>query len=176
MSDGSTASSGPWAAVFPVTQGVTYYLQVASNQFTPPDAAKLTLRVVAGSPPANDVFPGKNITSLPFTETVDTIFATLDAGEPSLLGGTVWYSYTGPPGGATVQADTLDTPFSSGLAVKDEETRGIPGGERGTSLQCDSGQVTVFFVRPGETVWIQAGSRGFPGPRGQLGACRFSTS
>jgi len=165
---GSTSSAGQWAAVFRVKAGVTYYLQVASSQFDPPYAAKLTLRVAAGSPPANDIFPGAAITALPFSDVVDTTFATVDAGEPSVLGGTIWYSFTGPAGGATMQADTLGTSFPSGLAVKDAETRDIPGAGRGTSVQCGTAQVTGFYVRPGETVWIQAGSQGFPGPRGQL--------
>jgi hypothetical protein len=168
VADGSTSSTGQWAAVFRVKAGVTYYLQVASNQFDPPYAAKLTLRLAAGSPPANDLFPGPAITTLPFSDVVDTAFATVDAGEPSLLGGTVWYSFTGPAGGATMQADILATSFASGFAVKDAETRDIPGAGRGTTVQCGTAQVTVFYVRAGETVWIQAGSQGFPGPRGQL--------
>src|SRR3972149_10853946 len=51
----------------------------------------------AAAAPPNDDFPGTTISSLPFTDTVDTAGATDEPGEPfcgANLGLAVWYSYT----------------------------------------------------------------------------------
>jgi hypothetical protein len=69
-------------ASFHAAAGETYYIQVAGFLF-PNEPANLHISVDVGHPPANDNYgtPGE-ITSLPFSDSVDTRDATTEFGEP----------------------------------------------------------------------------------------------
>jgi hypothetical protein len=139
--------------------------------FAFPDGGTLTLLIHSAPPPLNDLFPGATITTLPFYDAVDTHFATVDRGEPSILAGTVWYSFTAPER-MTVAADTWESNFIAGFALVTADTMDIPGGsDRGTHDLCDGGRVAsrVFTIEAGEHVWFQVGGRGpQPAERGRL--------
>jgi hypothetical protein len=135
------------------------------------EAGTAALLIHASPPPPNDVFPGATITELPFYDVVDTHYATVDPGEPSLLAGTVWYTFTAPEA-MTLAADTWDSNFRAGIALVTPDTLHLPGGsDRGTFELCDEGRVAsrTFNIAAGETVWFQVGGRGpQPSERGRL--------
>jgi hypothetical protein len=86
---------------FSAHAGQTYYLQAGGFPYSS-SSGNLSLAVQVGIPPANDDFAGATtVTSLPFTDTVDTLTATAELGDPapscvygSPLTQTIWYRYT----------------------------------------------------------------------------------
>ena len=73
-------------------------------------------------PPANDAFAtATSIASLPFTDSLSTVGATTEPGEPSPPcapdgRSTVWYSFT-PAADVTIAADTVGSNFNTVLAA-----------------------------------------------------------
>jgi len=78
--------------------GDTYYVQVGRTPWTSGGVLGLSINVVP--PPPNDAFAdARSIGSLPYSDTVDMLASTLEAGEPTPSGlgafqGTAWWSFT----------------------------------------------------------------------------------
>ncbi len=113
--------------------------------------------LAAGLP--NDDFANATIiSSLPFSDTVDTTTATTEPGEPA--GGcgltpaqTAWYSIT-PASNIAVQIGTTADTFSSLFFIYLQTGTGFDGL---ASLGCP-GQSGTFHLFAGKTYYIQAGS------------------
>lgn len=113
--------------------------------------------LAAGLP--NDDFANATvISSLPFSDTVDTTTATTEPGEPTggcglIPAQTVWYSFT-PTSNIAVQIDTSGDTFNSVFFIYEQTATGFGGL---VSLGCfgNSGAVHLFA---GKTYYIQAGS------------------
>jgi PKD repeat protein len=79
--------------------GSTYYIQAGSVS---PGPAQLELHATPIPPPPNDALAdARAIGPLPYSDTVNMISSTLEAGEPAPPGfspfiGTAWYSFTAP--------------------------------------------------------------------------------
>ena len=112
----------------------------------------------AASPPSNDKIGGATlVSSLPFTDTVDTTAATTDAtdaqanqscGAPH-TNNSVWYKFTASKGDTTLSVDTTGSDFSSGVLI----ATGKPGSL--TTRSC--GPVsTLAAVSPGTTYYVMA--------------------
>lgn len=105
---------------FSVQAGTTYYIQ-AGNIFESDGDLRVNLAEVP--PPPNDDFSNATpFTDLPFSDSVDTAGASLQAGEPTPscvspgdLTGTVWYAFT-PAASGSVSA-RIDAPFSTAVAA-----------------------------------------------------------
>jgi hypothetical protein len=168
VADGSTSSVGRFAVTFRVVAGETYRLQVTAITSTPgaPAAGRYEMRIIPGEPPTNDVFPGSEVREVPFRTSIDTTFATIDPGEASTSGSTVWFQWQAP--GGTYVADTFGSAFPARLAVKDSTLLDVPGGSRGIPEICQGQARVVFDAAAGEQLWFQVGSAGFPGLTGEL--------
>lgn len=162
---GSPPSAGGFALTLRTTAGETYHVQVTSTAPSP-GGGLYQMRILPGEPPANDVFPGRAILAVPFHMSIDTTFATVDPGEASTFGSTVWFEWRASAG--TYVVDTIGSNFPAFLTVKDASLLDVPGGSRGTSTSCVGQALTVFEVAAGEQLWFQAGGQGFPGAVGQL--------
>jgi hypothetical protein len=104
----------PWDGshnTFSVEAGKTYYVQ-AGSAYGSSGTLSLTMEVVP--PPSNDdFFDATVISSLPFSDSVDTSAGSVEQSEPipscSYTGqpaGTIWYQYT-PPSDGWVSATTF---------------------------------------------------------------------
>jgi len=143
-------------AVFHAQGGVTYYFQAGSASF-PAETGNLTLNLREGEPPANDDFPGTTITSLPFTDTVDTTFATFQADEHSVLGPTVWYNYM-PTADIELWADTLESDFRARISLQDFRGHS-PSGVDQEYMECEIFDQGLFYrAKAGETIYFQIGA------------------
>jgi PKD domain-containing protein len=144
--------NGQSSATFTVAAGKTYYLQAGG--FFSYSTGTLSLSVQAIPPPPNDNFASATpVTSLPFSDNIDTTAATAEPGEPfpcGSTGGTAWYSYT-PSQTGSVTA-TAPAPFSVQLAA-------YTGGSLGslTSVGCRYGNLTIH-VDSGMTYHFQVGA------------------
>jgi hypothetical protein len=112
----------------------------------------------AATPPSNDRINGATlVSSLPFTDTVDTTAATTDAtdaqankscGAPH-TNNSVWYKFTAGKDITSLSVDTTGSDFSSGVLI----ATGKPGSL--TTRSC--GPVsTLATVSPGTTYYILA--------------------
>ena len=116
----------------------------------------LTTEVFA-QPPSNDDFDNATvISSLPFSDTINTEEATTAADDPSEScfgeSHTVWYSFT-PDEDVTIHANTLGSEFDTSLSVHT--------GSRGSlnTLHCSTGPL-IFEATAGETYYFMIGSFG----------------
>jgi hypothetical protein len=142
-------------AVFAATGGVTYHFQVGVGNY-PPQTGVLRLTLSEGTPPENDDFPGTTITSLPFSDTVDTTFATSD-GQVSVIGPTVWYHYT-PDEDVELWADTLDSDHRAMVDLRDFEGN-QPSGVDQEYQRCEIIDQGLFYrAKAGETIYFQIGA------------------
>jgi len=134
--------------VFAMSAGMT--LAFATSGFVATAAA--------AAPPSNDRIAGATVvSSLPFTDTVDTTAATTDADDAQLnlscgaphTNNSVWYKFTAGPSDTLLVVDTTGSNFSSGVII----AAGTPG-----SLQTQAcGPVsTRAAVSPGTTYYILA--------------------
>lgn len=123
--------------------------------------------------PSNDDFANRtSITSLPFAESLNTMEATDEAGEPhpSCVHAekNVWYAYT-PGVDAVLQADTFGSDFDTGLVIWTGDSLGSL-----TQVACndDSGSGlesrVIFSASAGDTYLFQVG-----GSDGESGALSF---
>ena len=102
---------------FQAEAGQTYLFQVGGFPFGGRAAGKLAFNVDVGMPPANDDFAGATITSLPFSDSVETTTATIEPDEPAPSCGfgepasTVWYNFT-PDTDTILLADTIGSEFT----------------------------------------------------------------
>lgn len=132
--------------------------------------APLSAGVAVAVPPDNDDFDTARVVStVPFTDTVDTTEATSAADDPEPecvgTGRTVWYSFT-PSTNARVAADTFGSDYDTTLSVYT--------GSRGdlTELACNDDAESLqsrvtFDAVAGETYFLMAGSF-FAEPSGVL--------
>jgi hypothetical protein len=144
---------------FAVQAGKTYYVQ-GGKSFGGGGNLRVNVRLVP--PPANDDFANATVVgSLPYSASVDTTGATIEAGEPTpcygALLGSVWYAFTPSVSGsysATSSAyfNTQTSVYSgSGLNSLD------PIGCRAY------GQPVTFHADAGTTYYIQLGGGGGSG-------------
>jgi hypothetical protein len=103
-----------------LTAGTTYYFQVGGFSG---ETGNLVFNVapLVGPLPENDNFANATIiASLPFTDSLSTVGATTQPGEPSPPcapgGGTVWYSFT-PAADVSIAVDTLGSNFNTVLTA-----------------------------------------------------------
>ena len=156
----------PRALVFQAAAGVTYYLQVGSVSY-PPQTGTLTFNLSQGVAPPNDRFPGTTLIGLPFRDTVDTTFATVELSDATMFGAAVWYNYT-PGQDMTLVADTLGSDFQTQIAVDTTDELQYPGGSLGEFTECGQALRVVFEATAGTTYYFHVGGRGFPGETGTL--------
>src|SRR4051794_35336506 len=115
-----------------------------------------TAGVASAAVPANDTFAGRTtISSLPFTDTVDTSEATADADDAEVATAcefsgsheaSVWYSYS-PDTSREVRIDASGSSYTTGVGV----VIGSPGGFQ--RYICFSGS-SRFWLSPGETFHV----------------------
>jgi hypothetical protein len=120
-------------------------------------AALVLVAPAAAAPPANDTFAGAvTISTLPFSDTLDTTEATTDAddananancGAPATEA-SVWYAFT-PAASTGVSVDVSASDYSAGVIV----VTGSPGSF--SLVNCGPGSVG-FFASAGVTYYILA--------------------
>jgi Ca2+-binding RTX toxin-like protein len=157
--------------IFPVSAGITYYFQVSSAGATPGGTLVFHLTGATGGGAASDTYPPTTpITLLPFTATVDTTGATLQAGEPvppcvTAHGHSVWFAYT-PTTGATLTADTMGSNYDTVLTVY-QTTWASPLACNDNISTTDLDSRVTFTAIAGATYYFQVSSQG-TGPGGTL--------
>lgn len=133
-------------------------------------AAALTLPWAApasAAAPSNDIQANATaITSLPFSETVDTSEATTDAQDAALnaecgapaTNGSVWYSWTAPAGLDGVVVDVSASSFTAGALIAASDGQGgwnvVTCGPDATGTDVVAGQeylILAFSDNPGVT-------------------------
>lgn len=147
---------------FQATAGTTVFLMVASFGGSP--GGNLVLTVQEGAPPPpNDDFDSATVVPepLPFTDSLDTSFATTAPDDPSCegMGHTVWYSFT-PTADTRVSANTFGSDYDTTLSAYT--------GKRGalTQIACnDDAKGTLqsridFTATAGTTIFLMVGSFG----------------
>lgn len=136
-------------------------------------------KIINGDAPANDNCANAvAVTSCPFSDTKDTSGASTETGEPpscSVIGATVWYTYTNTSGSPVILTVSLcDSGFDTVLAVY--KANGGPCDFANfaevacndDAFNCGGGLLSMvtFAADPGATYKIQAG--GFDGDTGNL--------
>jgi PKD repeat protein len=113
----------------------------------------------SATPPINDNFGSATvITSLPFSDTVDTTEASTEPGEPqncALMNETVWYSFT-PTTPMVVEANVAAAILAS-VTVYQQTGSGFGGLSFVGCVINPSPQGVVFTAQPGTTYYLQAG-------------------
>lgn len=153
---------------FPADAGVTYVFQVDVLADEPPVGTTFTLASVA--PPPNDNFGDAiEISSLPFSDALDTVAATEEQREPvACIGGkfavpplaTVWYAFT-PEEDTVVVADTTGSDFDTVINVL------LPGDLGPISIGCASNRGALppsrvgFEAEAGQLYYFQVGGARF---------------
>jgi hypothetical protein len=112
------------------------------------------------APPPNDTFAGARvISSLPFSDALDTTQATTDQTDEQVASGcgvggalstsstSVWYAFT-PSTDESVNIDAGGSSYFIGLGV----VTGAPGSF--TTVQCSLSSTTSFVARSGETYYL----------------------
>jgi hypothetical protein len=136
----------------------------------------VTLLVLVGAgtsaalaaPPPNDAFVNATtITSLPFSDTQNTVEATTEPDDPDCYGNgpTVWYAFT-PGTNMRIAANTFGSDYDTTLSVY----TGGPGSFNQIACNDDAGSLqsrVVFDASAGETYFFMAGAF-FGGPGGNL--------
>jgi hypothetical protein len=117
-----SAGSGQSQVNFIATAGTTYFFMISQCCGSGgTGGGQVVFNVSAPAPPANDNFSGATqIPALPFSDTVDTTVATVQAGEPAPcnfppMAGSVWYAFT-PATSESVSA-SIDSSFLSVAAA-----------------------------------------------------------
>lgn len=143
------------SVVFKIQAGTTYYLQ-AGNLYQ--QGGSVQLRVQLVQPLPNDDFANAlPVTALPFSNTVDTSTATLEAGEPTPScgsgnpAGSVWYTFK-PAVSGSVSTDA--TPGQTVVAAyTGTSLTGL------TDLGCRAfGALLTMQVKAGQTYYFQVGA------------------
>jgi hypothetical protein len=148
---------------FNVDAGKTYYIQAGASFFS---AGTLSVAINVVPPPANDNFANAtSLTSVPFSDSVDTTAATVEQGEPAPTcgygqsAGTVWYAFT--PSVTGSYSASIPWP---GFSVQDA----VYTGSSLTNLSeiaCQPfNSPLTFHANAGTTYYLQAG--GLFGNRG----------
>jgi len=148
---------------FEAEAGRNYFFQVAGQQFFGgPPSGSLTFSLEAGVPPANDDFANATtVTTLPFDDSVDTLTAGAEDGEPfpscsffGNAGATLWYRFS-PSADTAVLVESLGPNFQGpaaavyqGTALSDltQIACGYPGyPETELAFQAAAGQ--TYFIQ-----------------------------
>ena len=158
--------NGQSTVTFDVQAGATYYIQVGG--FFSYSTGALALNVQSIPAPQNDDFANATpVTSVPFSDSVDTSGASAEAGEPTpscgsnISGGTVWYAFT-PVQSGSYSARVPSSNFNTQLAA-------YTGTQLGNlaEIGCRTfGQPVTFHANAGTTYYMQVS--GWFGGRGQL--------
>jgi PKD repeat protein len=148
---------------FTAQAGVTYYIQ-AGNLYGGAGELHVSLQRIPG-PPNDDFGYAKSIGSLPYSDSVDTTAASLEAGEPSPscyggLAGSAWYAYTPAASGSV--STSINAFFTTEMAAyTGSSVSGL------TQVGCRAfGGVMTIHVDAGTTYYFQVG--GMFGSRGTL--------
>ncbi|MCH8201201.1 MAG: hypothetical protein IIB85_04695, partial [Chloroflexi bacterium] len=162
---------------FEAVAGETYYFQVAGASFDT-QAGKVAFNLDVGFRPANDDLTDATvITSLPFADSVDTLLASTEPGEPGAscaFGGpatTVWFSFT-PSQDTLLLVDTTGSDFDAILAVWIDTVFGLGEIACSFSVGAPSGSRLAFQAEAGQTYLFQVG--GFPFGGNAAGKLAFS--
>jgi hypothetical protein len=143
------ACGGNQGVSFAATAGTTYHIQVVSTD----GGGGLVFNAVGHLPAPNDDFGEASIiTSLPFTDTLDTAAATVALDDPTDCAGTnvntVWYTFT-PTADATLTADTSQSSYQAVVCVY-TGSRGalnkVADGLQQATLQATAGVTYHFMV------------------------------
>jgi PKD repeat protein len=148
------------SATFSVQAGVTYYLQAGSINNSGGD---LHLNLQEIPPPANDNFAGATVipSSLPFDDTVDTLSASLETGEPTPscafngpVDKSVWYAFT-PAESGSVSASIPSAAFTPVFAAYTGDSLASL-----TQVGCQrySGNLLTVNMNAGTTYYFQVGN------------------
>jgi PKD repeat protein len=158
------ACSEPFFAnslTFTAQAGKTYYLQ-AGDLFG--GFGSLQVNLAAVPPPPNDNFVNATpVTSVPFSDSIDTTAASVETGEPSLCTTpppaqkTAWYRFT-PTASGSVSASVSATFAPVAVAVYTGTSVGSL-----TPLACGYAQAVTIHVDAGRTYSFQVGSFGSQG-------------
>jgi hypothetical protein len=106
---------------FDASPGVTYYLVIGSVSSSPgglPSRIDLSVRQ-APAPPDNDrIEHARPIAALPFSDMLETGYATTSPGDPYCFGqaASVWYSFT-PADDVRVELSTLGSNYGTSVSV-----------------------------------------------------------
>jgi PKD repeat protein len=157
------AQTGASPVEFQAESGVTYYLQLGS----PSGSGQVHVNLQQILKPANDDFiDATTVGSLPYSNTVDTRAATLEASEPSpscsgdAPAGSAWWAYT-PAASGSVTA-SLGSSFWNELAVY---TGNSISSLKQLGCRAFGGSLTLH-VDVGTTYYFQGG--GLFGARGPI--------
>jgi hypothetical protein len=154
--------SGPGGSPsFLAEAGQTYYLQVGAAFG---EIGTINVNLVPTIPPANDNFDNAvNVTSLPFSATVDITDATSVSNEPQYCNyspNTAWYSFT-PTETIKVRADTQGGAIPGNINIYRAADAGFPDLQ---FIGCTGfGGATSFLAEAGQTYYLQVGGNGQPG-------------
>jgi uncharacterized protein DUF6299 len=125
--------------------------------YDPGKSARPLFDVTLASAPSNDTFPGTTVTTVPFSEVLNTIDATTDADDAQLnatcgapaTDASVWYAITADSSTNTVVVDVSRSDYSAGVLV------GV--GLRGNLRLVTCGPRAVsFFGTPDSTFYVLA--------------------
>jgi hypothetical protein len=142
-------------AAFHATQGETYYIQIGGFIF-PDQPGNLHFQLQTGSPPANDDYASpRDITALPFSDTVDARDATTEFGEPSPpcgysgLQSSVWYRFVATSDSILV-LDTSGSRYATAIAAWTNSAFGL------TNVGCSAFPPRLALkVDAGRTYYLQ---------------------
>lgn len=139
--------------------GGTYYVQVGRTPWT--SGGVLGLSIDQVPPPPNDAFAdARSIGSLPYSDSVDMLASTLEAGEPTPSGlgafqGTAWWSVTAQQSGPLL----LGTVGCCGTTNMGVYTGNAVGSLTEVPLTRSYGRA-IFQATVGQTYRIQLGHNG----------------
>jgi hypothetical protein len=155
------ACGGNQGMSFAATAGTTYHIQVVSTD----GGGDLVFHAVGHLPAPNDDFDdATTITSLPFTDTLDSAAATVAPDDPTDCAGTnvntVWYAFT-PTADATLTADTSQSNYQAVVCV-------YTGSRGALSKVADGLQQTTFQATAGVTYHFMVADYLFFGGGGNL--------
>ena len=154
--------------------GRTYYFQVGGAPYGR-SSGNLAFHLETGAAPANDDFANATaVTALPFTDTVDTLTASAEPGEPApsciygaTLRQTIWYRYT-PASDGYVRADTGET-YRYDLVVAAYEGSSLSDlTEVACAQPYSPANYTAFPIIAGRTYYVLVGSQSYSGLSGDV--------
>jgi PKD domain len=152
-------SYGSSDLTLPLAGGGTYYVQVGRTPWTPGGVLGLSINAVP--PPPNDAFSeARAIGSLPYSDSVDMLASTLEAGEPTPSGlgafkGTAWWSFAAQQSGPLL----LGTVGCCGTTNMGVYTGNAVGSLTEVPVTRSYGRA-IFQATAGQTYRIQLGHTG----------------
>jgi hypothetical protein len=146
-------------ATIHVTAGETYYIQTIGYIF-PGLPNKLRILIDTAHPPSNDSFASPRVvTSLPFSERLNTTDATREVGEPmgrcvyNQPNASVWYRFTAASDSVLI-ANTRGSSYSTATTAWTDSQFGL------AEVGCTNYDPRVAFpVEAGRTYYVQVSSQ-----------------